>query len=122
MIKDIAAVMNRTSTTICEWVNKNKKPYEEKFHKIEEWKGKSSDDERQKAIDLYNDYHNIVTVTRLMDRSYTTIKRWLDEAGIDTSRKVRPAKRSKQSTYLKRIQELEEENAKLKKAIQELVQ
>ena len=123
MIKDIATVMGRTPTTICEWVNDNRKPYGEKFHKIEEWKGKSNDDERQKAINLYSEHQNVVQVSRLMDRSYTTIKRWLDEAGVNTSRKSRPAKRAKkndEAKNLERIQQLEDENARLRNIIQEL--
>lgn len=107
----IASELNRAHSTVWGWFNTSTDDY-----KIKEWKGKASDDEKQMAVVHYEHLGSIPKVCEIMDRSYDTVRRWLKEAGIDTS-----PKKSKKVVQLKqRVVELEAENKKLRAAIQAL--
>ncbi len=85
-------------------------------YKITSWKGKSSSDERAEAVELYAELGSIPKVCVRMDRNYETIRRWLKQAGVDTS-----TPKTKQ-TKSELIAELKAENEELRDIIAQLAQ
>ena len=57
-------------------------------YKVKEWKGKAAEDEKQQVGAPYQQHQSIAKVCQLLDRSYDTVRRWLKQAGVDTSGKT----------------------------------
>ena len=108
-IAAIASELNRAHSTIWGWFNTSTDDY-----KIQEWKGKASPEEKQKAVEAYLRLRTIPKVCAELDRSYDTIRRWLHEAGIDTSKPVSKSKIKKDKSKAdKKIAKLEAQVAEL---------
>lgn len=82
-------------------------------YRIQEWKGKSGEEERLEAVDRYQQLKNVAAVARVMDRNDNTIRRWLKEAGVEID--PNPLKKSKNAQQ--QIRELQEENSRLRNAL-----
>lgn len=115
-INEIATSLDRPYNRIWNWVTGGSTD----CYKIKAWKGKSSAEERQRAVDLYHELGTIPKVCQAMDRNYETVRRWLKNAGVDTSIKPKPKTTTKKSKLEQRIAELEEENKKLRETIVKL--
>ena len=118
-ITEVAEQLNRSSSAVYEWVSGNASP---SGYTIKEWKGKAGAEEKQKAIDVYKKHKSIPKVCKEVDRSYETVRRWLKDAGVDTSQHVSKTKQVKKNNRLEQENaELRAEIAKLKAALAALV-
>lgn len=108
----ISQLMNRGTSTIHRWV----KDYDNTY-KIQEWKGKAKQEEKDLAVETYLVYQSIPKVCEVMDRSYDTILRWLKQAEIDTSC---PTPQNKSKKTVREKIKLEKKVVKLETRIVEL--
>lgn len=121
--EEIGKKIGRGTTFVHRWV----KDYSN-IYKIQEWKGKATQEEKDRAVIAYETYQSIPKVCEELDRSYDAIYRWLKEAGIDTSHpqphyKKKPTKKQNKELERKvsrletRIIELEAQNGELRNVI-----
>jgi transposase-like protein len=115
-IAAIASELQRPHSTVWGWFNTSTDDY-----KIKEWKGKATDDEKQMAVVHYQHLGTIPKVCEVMDRSYDTVRRWLKEAGVDTSPKKSKSGGKKVLQLKQRVEDLEAENARLREALAVLI-
>ena len=112
-IPEIAQHLGRATSTIYEWITGKTKQCDD--YKVKEWKGKATEDEKQQAVVLYQQHQSIGTVCQLLDRSYDTVRRWLKEAGVDTSGKPKQVNELEQLRA--QLAALKLENEQLKNTI-----
>lgn len=117
--EEVGQELGRATSTIHRWVTDY--DYRCPSYKIQEWKGKSKQEEKDLAVETYLVYQSIPKVCEVMDRSYDTIYRWLKGAGIDTSQSMTKTKSSKKVRDGVRDKiKLEKKIVKLDKRIAEL--
>jgi transposase-like protein len=112
IVPEIAEQLNRANSTVYEWITGRSKQSTD--YKIQEWKGKASDDEKLEAVRLFQQHGSVNEVCKILDRSYDTVRRWLKAHGVDTSK---PKTHTIESGLQAELKMLRAENQKLKDTI-----
>ena len=113
-IPEIARQISRANSTVYAWITGDSSHHGDNY-KVKSWKGKAGPEEKAEAVQLFKAHRSISKVCELTDRSYDTVRRWLKQAGIDTSAK--PKETTEVEALKAQLAELKAENQKLKDTI-----